>query len=62
MNESDVHMNEVVWHVRKQEWVKIVSRPSGGYVRVRNEGGESYYTHLSNLMEREDDTVSVYGE
>lgn len=60
MNESDVHMNEVVWHCRKLKWVKIISRPSGGYVRVRDEQGQSYYTHLSNLMvrEHEDDTVS----
>jgi len=55
MNESEVQMNQIVWHIRKQEWVKIISRPSGGYVRVRNEYGDSFYVHLSNLMTKDEE-------
>ena len=54
MNESEVQMNRIVWHTRKQEWVKIISHPNGGYVRVRDEDGESFYTHLSNLVARDE--------
>lgn len=58
--QKEIEMNES--DVRKQEWVKVVSRSDGGYVRVRNEQGDSYYTHISNLMAREQedrDTVST---